>query len=43
MPSHPHTVINEELPRDRDFELRLIGADAGFVPAQAATFHRKVF
>jgi hypothetical protein len=25
MPSHPHTVINEELPHGRDFELRLLG------------------
>jgi CarD family transcriptional regulator len=43
MPLHPRTVINVELPHGRDFELRLFGADAGFVPAQAATFHRKVF
>ena len=25
MPSHPHPVINEELPHDRIFELRLLG------------------
>jgi hypothetical protein len=33
MPSHPHPVINEELPHERNIELRLLGR-MRIIPAQ---------